>query len=284
MKKASPLAYLITTIVTLLNSMFGMIAIFFLIKYILLRNVAEVFPERYLTPVWVLLFFAGVFDVFDGLVARFTGTPSEFGRELDSLADAVSFGVLPALIIGLLNSFSDPYWQIFSWFCAIFYLSCVLFRLARFNIEALPEQKYHFQFKGLPSPGAAGAIGAIPLLFLGLRNGNILFNRMLWGIFSESAVIQFSDHLFVALPFMGLVLGLLMVSKKIVFFHTDKYIYFFKGKGFFHYLAFISVVLLIIFLFHEITLVLFAVFFYCGPLLIFFSKAKTRNQASQPNA
>jgi len=269
-KKASSVTYLVVTIVTLANAVCGMIACFFLIKYTLLRNTAEIFPEKYLTLVWLLVFLGGIFDLLDGIISRLTGTTSEFGKELDSLADSVSYGIVPAFIIALLNSFTaHPYWEIFSWFCAIFYLSCVLLRLARFNVEALPGQKYHFEFKGLSSPGATGVIGAILILFIGLQDGNILFTRKLWELFSKSAVIQFSDHLIPTLPFVGLLLGFLMISN-MKSIHIDRFLYFFKGKGAFHYLIYILIAFLLIVLFREIA---FALFFLCcffyAPILHF---------------
>jgi CDP-diacylglycerol--serine O-phosphatidyltransferase len=96
---------------------------------------------------WFIVF-AAVLDLLDGRVARFTRTGSTFGAELDSLVDAVSFGMAPALILILLY-FGDPGW---SWVLGFVYVTAVVVRLARFNVEQGGEAKRHFH--GLPSPTA----------------------------------------------------------------------------------------------------------------------------------
>ncbi len=94
---------------------------------------------------WFIVW-AAVTDLLDGRVARFTRTGSAFGEELDSLVDAISFGVAPAFIMYTLY-FSDGAW---SWVLPLVYVMAVVVRLARFNIEQEGEAKRHFH--GLPSP------------------------------------------------------------------------------------------------------------------------------------
>lgn len=90
----------------------------------------------------------GVMDALDGRVARATRTGSAFGVELDSLVDAVSFGVAPALIMYYaVLSHDGP-----AWLLVFVYVACVVMRLARFNIEQGGRAKTHFH--GLPSPAA----------------------------------------------------------------------------------------------------------------------------------
>jgi CDP-diacylglycerol--serine O-phosphatidyltransferase len=96
---------------------------------------------------WFIVF-AGTLDVLDGSVARFTRTGSRFGAELDSLVDAISFGVAPGFIMYRLF-FADTQW---SWIVSFVYVTAVVVRLARFNIEQGGEAKRHFH--GLPSPAA----------------------------------------------------------------------------------------------------------------------------------
>lgn len=96
---------------------------------------------------WCIVF-AAVLDLFDGRVARFTRTGSAFGGELDSLVDAISFGVAPAVIMYHLF-FSEPGWN---WIISFVYVTAVVLRLARFNVEQGGEAKKHFH--GLPSPTA----------------------------------------------------------------------------------------------------------------------------------
>jgi CDP-diacylglycerol---serine O-phosphatidyltransferase len=102
---------------------------------------------------WFIIF-AGTLDVLDGSVARFTRTGSKFGAELDSLVDAISFGVAPGFIMYRLF-FADTQW---SWIVSFVYVTAVVVRLARFNIEQGGEAKRHFN--GLPSPAAGMTLAA----------------------------------------------------------------------------------------------------------------------------
>ena len=96
---------------------------------------------------WFIVW-AAVTDLLDGRVARFTRTGSAFGGELDSLVDAISFGVAPAFIMYMLY-FSDGTW---SWVVPLVYVMAVVLRLARFNIEQGGEAEAKRHFHGLPSP------------------------------------------------------------------------------------------------------------------------------------
>jgi len=96
---------------------------------------------------WYIVF-AAILDLVDGRVARFTRTGSSFGAELDSLVDAISFGVAPAFILYQLF-FVDVAW---GWILSYVYVTAVVVRLARFNVEQAGEAKTHFH--GLPSPTA----------------------------------------------------------------------------------------------------------------------------------
>lgn len=100
--------------------------------------------------VWASWFIvvAATLDGLDGRVARFTRTGSRFGAELDSLVDAISFGVAPAYIMYQLF-FADTQW---SWALSYVYVTAIVVRLARFNIEQGGEAKRYFH--GLPSPAA----------------------------------------------------------------------------------------------------------------------------------
>lgn len=99
-----------------------------------------------------------VFDIFDGRLARLTGQSSKFGKEYDSLADMVSFGVAPALLI---YNYSLKAFTKMGWVASFVYTACVALRLARFNVK--PSSGIHFE--GLPSP-AGGAIIASTILLL----------------------------------------------------------------------------------------------------------------------
>jgi CDP-diacylglycerol--serine O-phosphatidyltransferase len=96
-----------------------------------------------------LIVFASICDMIDGRVARFTATGTAFGEELDSLVDAVSFGVAPAMIMYFLYFAHQGPW---SWVLSFIYIAGTICRLARFNIEQAGTAKTHFH--GLPSPTA----------------------------------------------------------------------------------------------------------------------------------
>ena len=111
-------------------------------------------------PIKVALAFillACIFDLFDGRVARMGGHESPFGREFDSLADLVSFGVAPAFLVQrvvLHDVFRDEY-AAFGWFIASIYLLCGAFRLARFNcLSAMNLPGAGKDFLGFPIPSA----------------------------------------------------------------------------------------------------------------------------------
>ena len=102
---------------------------------------------RYEMAGWLIVLSAFA-DLFDGRVARFTGTGSEFGEQLDSLVDAISFGVAPALIL-YFAFLADGGWN---WILAFIFVSAAIIRLARFNVEQGGIAKAAFH--GLPSPTA----------------------------------------------------------------------------------------------------------------------------------
>jgi len=114
---------------------------------------------------------ACIFDLFDGRVARMGGVESPFGREFDSLADLISFGVAPAFLVHrvVLGEVFISHPQI-GWFIASIYLLCGAFRLARFNcLSALPASGGSKDFLGFPIPSAAGLVASLTLLIIHLN-------------------------------------------------------------------------------------------------------------------
>lgn len=139
----------------------------------------------------LLLVFAMFFDILDGRVARMTKTQSAFGLQIDSLADVVSFGVAPALLVykwslhqldtvGLIGSFV---------FCA-----CGAVRLARFNVLSMGEQgqptKPGKYIVGLPIPGAAGILISI-VVANHAAAGSLASARWAWAIFAVTLLLSF---------------------------------------------------------------------------------------------
>jgi CDP-diacylglycerol--serine O-phosphatidyltransferase len=111
----------------------------------------------------VLISVAIVFDIFDGAVARAVGAITPFGLQFDSLADLISFGVAPAI---LLWTWALDDFGLAGWALACFWLACAAYRLGRFNVTIDPQGEKRY-FIGLPSPGAAGVVLASVYAFDG---------------------------------------------------------------------------------------------------------------------
>ncbi len=111
----------------------------------------------------VAIFIAMILDGMDGRVARMTHTQSEFGAEYDSLADMVSFGVAPSLVMYVWALQGLGKW---GWFAAFIFCAAAALRLARFNTNIEVVDKRYFQ--GLPSPTAAALIAGFVWLMLDL--------------------------------------------------------------------------------------------------------------------
>jgi len=114
----------------------------------------------------IAILFAALFDWLDGRIARLIKGTSEVGKELDSLADVISFGVAPAFIMYFwtLSSLGK-----FGWLVCLIYVSCVALRLARFNVNSNQEPSWKDNFfEGVPSP--AGGILVLSPLILNLSN------------------------------------------------------------------------------------------------------------------
>lgn len=117
--------------------------------------------ETKLLVAGILIFAGMLFDALDGSAARMTGQESQFGAELDSLCDAITFGTAPAVIVWrYADGMAMP--QKISWAIGVLFALCVLIRLARFNVET-DEDDTHEGFDGLPSPAAAGTIAAFAI-------------------------------------------------------------------------------------------------------------------------
>ncbi len=133
----------------------------------------------------------GVWDALDGRIARATHTGSRFGEELDSLVDAISFGLAPGLIMyfAVLNRAG---WD---WIWVFLFAACAVIRLARFNVEQAGTKKTHFH--GLPTPAAGLTLATY-----------YMFSQTPW--YTETAIGDLPWH--VVLRFVMALLGLLMIS------------------------------------------------------------------------
>ena len=174
--------------------------------FVALTKIVEANPEslEFSHTIRVALFYillACICDLLDGRVARMGGYESPFGREFDSLADIVSFGVAPAFLVHriVLADVFKLYPKI-GWFIASIYLICGAFRLARFNCLAeKPGGGGGKEFLGFPIPAAAGLVASLTLLLLWAEDHD-------YTKFRES-------YLRYALPALLMFLSLMMVSQ-----------------------------------------------------------------------
>lgn len=174
--------------------------------FIALTKIVEANPDApgFTDTIRIALFYillACICDLLDGRVARMGGYESPFGREFDSLADVVSFGVAPAFLVHriVLADVFKLYPQL-GWFIASIYLICGAFRLARFNCLAdKAGTGGGKEFVGFPIPAAAGYVASLTLLLLWAEDHD-------YTKFRES-------NLRYALPVMLVFLSLMMVSQ-----------------------------------------------------------------------
>ncbi len=178
--------------------------------------------------------FAVVLDGLDGRIARMTGATSDFGLQLDSLADIISFGVAPSVLI---YSWGFEDLGNFARFSAFLFLICGAMRLARFNVQTA-EMKH---FAGMPIPAGAGMIAAIVHFF---------------GDPPESIVAK---SLLVGLTY---VLALLMIST--IRFFSFKQLHLSKGKSHLNVLALAIIIAGVVFYSEIVLLIIAAVYALSG--------------------
>jgi len=125
--------------------------------------IAYIADNHLIAAAWLI--FAGmIFDMLDGKVARLTKGSSDFGMQLDSLADMISFGVAPAFLakVAILQE-PAPCSARLVWVLCLSYVICAAVRLARFNVETDEDESSHQYFKGLATPAAAGVVASLVL-------------------------------------------------------------------------------------------------------------------------
>jgi CDP-diacylglycerol---serine O-phosphatidyltransferase len=158
-------------------------------------------PSQNLMLSGALILLAMVFDAVDGQMARITRSMSDFGAQLDSLCDLMSFGMAPAfLLVKMCPRFTSVHNQ-GVWIIAAVFVCCAALRLARFNVE-MDEEDDHTMFAGLPSPAAAAVIASFAILSYRLRSDVALEN------FSG-----FDLRMQQLLPLFAIAIAVLMVSR-----------------------------------------------------------------------
>jgi CDP-diacylglycerol--serine O-phosphatidyltransferase len=159
-----PKIYLLPNLMTAGNLFCGFAASLKILEGALVQTESpELAAAKFHAAIWLILA-SCIFDLLDGRLARLGGHESAFGREFDSLADIVSFGVAPALMVYRIVLHEFPR---IGWVIASFYLICGALRLARFNcLAAENAQSANKEFKGFPIPAAAGLITSLTLFML----------------------------------------------------------------------------------------------------------------------
>jgi CDP-diacylglycerol--serine O-phosphatidyltransferase len=165
---------LLPTLVTLANAFCGVLALSKAIDALAYHGTDSGIFYRKMEYACMLVFLGMIFDTLDGWVARVTRGFSNFGAQLDSFADALTFGLVPAMLAKVLIEHEAQLCGVsvnprISFLAAAAFALMAILRLVRFNLEGEDAKEDHGVFRGLPSPGAAGSVASTIWLYLVLR-------------------------------------------------------------------------------------------------------------------
>jgi CDP-diacylglycerol--serine O-phosphatidyltransferase len=268
------------TLVTLGNLVAGFAAIHFASKPI---DSAGIFQWSSLTVAGALVFLGMFFDAIDGSIARLTRTSSDLGAQLDSLADIVTFGVAPAFMMLrlvsthvaesgtiILGPEADLTLAKIPWGIAAVYVCCTGLRLARFNVETPSSARQsHMVFRGLPSPGAAGAVASLIVL-------HQHWLSPLGGVISAEPGLAVAWWTALGIPLATLLCAIAMVSSIPYVHFVNRYL---GGRRSFAYVARLVIPLfLAIWWFQEMLALLFTVYAVGSPLRLLIARLRGRRR------
>jgi CDP-diacylglycerol--serine O-phosphatidyltransferase len=175
---SNPKIYLLPNLMTAGNLLFGFVAVLKIVEGALLQNADPTQAAQRFELAILFILSACICDALDGRLARLGGHESAFGREFDSLADIVSFGVAPALMVYKVVLIKFP---TLGWVVASLYLLCGGLRLARFNcIAASNASAASKDFRGFPIPAAAGLTASLTLFMLWLAKSEHDLGNWKW--------------------------------------------------------------------------------------------------------
>lgn len=230
-------AYLIPSLFTMANVFCGYYALTEAFKagLLMVQNLEE--AALHFDYAAIAIGFAVLFDGLDGRIARLMKTTSPFGKELDSLADTITFGIAPAFLAfswGVRAVLPDPgtaftnHLASAGWLVSFLFVICSAARLARFNIQSTPgdvrpERLEHKHFVGLPTPAAAGLVAAIIHVNAGMPMRELLWVPFWLLLLLATAILMVSTwryysfkdldlrkrHKFAVVIVMGTIVGLI---------------------------------------------------------------------------
>ncbi len=265
-RRRLPAVSVLPTLFTLGNLVAGFAAIHYASKPI---EESSLFGWSTLTVAGALIFIGMFFDGVDGSIARLTRSTSDLGAQLDSLSDVVTFGVAPAYMMlrlmshyvgplsdkAILGPDADSAWAKVIWGIAAAYVCCAALRLARFNVETpSAAAEDHRFFKGLPSPGAGGAVASLIIL-----HQHLLYTRL-----HGEAPPAFERWTAFGIPLVTLLCAMAMVSSVRYVHMVNRY---FRGKRDFSYIVKLAIPLVIGVWWFQISLAtVFTAYAISGPL------------------
>lgn len=279
--------HVLPNLITLANAFCGLLALAKAIDALTLSVDDPIVFYRKMETACFLVFLGMIFDSLDGLVARMVRSSSAFGAQLDSFSDALTFGIVPAVLAKVLIEHETAVTnyagsaRVHFLAGAVFSLMAIL-RLVRFTLE--PDDEEHKSFRGLPSPAAAGAVASTIWLYLILRRPELEqnegtptpFSKLIAGMESVdwAPILDWMPAVLVAmLP----VLGLLMVSN-VRYTHVVSY---FTARGQFATLVGIVFIVVLVLIAPVPFLFLFFVgIASSGPLLALIRSLRTKAERS----
>lgn len=269
MKKSSPFLHSrrkiiknIPNFLTICNSLCGFAAILLIMPISKATSLESAMTTFVLCS--AMVFFAMIFDVFDGLAARLLNAVSLHGIQMDSLSDMVTFGVTPAVLVAsaaaCLFNWNMNVWQhIYVYlFCSI-YIGGAALRLATYNVNATTKVKSSENFSGLPSPGGAAAI-CVAIFFI--------WSNRLYGEWAISAAW--------ILPAYSAILGLLMNSS-IPYIHAGKWLMSIRRNRKKLPLVVLMIAVIVCFRINGLTFLTIS-YIFSGPVMLIFEKIFRKKQ------
>lgn len=268
MQQREKLLKSIPNFLTICNSLCGFAAILLLLPISRATELPEAIDLFVICS--AMIFFAMIFDVFDGFAARLLNAVSLHGIQMDSLSDMVTFGVTPAVMVATASKcFFD--WNMSFWQHAYVYVLCSVYiggaalRLATYNVNATLKTKSSDNFSGLPSPGGAAAI-CVAVFFLKANSE----------LFSENT-LRYAAW---GLPAYSAILGLLMNSS-IPYIHAGKWLMSIRRNRKKLPLVVLMLALLVFFRVNGLTFLTLA-YLFSGPVMLIFEKIyRKKTQAVQ---